>query len=130
MTSYGIWRRKWTFQSRGLNWIAITWVICSKRPKTEDRRRKSPMADTTAASTTAGRAAGTIYDLGYQHYEGQRYGRWHVIRTLTAFSFSAAFGSGRGSKARIIPLIVMVLVFLPAIVQIGMASAFGQPQLI
>src|ERR1035437_7455856 len=33
-------------------------------------------------------------------------------------------------KARIVPLIVSVLVFLPAIVQIGMASAFGQPQLI
>ena len=88
------------------------------------------MADNTAPSTTAGRAAGTIYDLGYQHYEGPRYGRWHVIRTLTAFSFNAAFGSGRGPKARIVPLIVTVLLFLPAIVQIGMASAFGQPQLI
>jgi len=88
------------------------------------------MADNTAPSTAAGRAAGTIYDLGYQHYTGPRYGRLHVIRTLTAFSFNAAFGKGRGSRAQLVPYIVMALLFLPAIVQIGMASAFGQPQLI
>jgi ABC-2 type transport system permease protein len=88
------------------------------------------VADASAASTTAGRAAGTIYDLGYQHYEGPRYGRWHVIRTLTAFSFKSAFGTGRGGKARLVPLIVMVLVFLPVAVQVAMASALGQPDMI
>lgn len=82
------------------------------------------------AETATTRAAGTIYDLGYQHYDGPRYGRWHVIRTLAAFSFNAAFGHGRGSKARIVPFAVMALVFLPAIVQIGMASAFGNPEMI
>jgi ABC-2 type transport system permease protein len=84
----------------------------------------------TSPATTPERAAGTIYDLGYQHYEGPRYGRWHVIRTLAAFSFRAAFGRGRGGKAQVIPYIVMALVFLPAIVQIGIASATGQPTMI
>ena len=100
MTSYGTWRPNLTRRSRGLNWIDITLVISSSRWKMEDRRWRWRVADSSAASTTAGRAAGTIYDLGYQHYDGARYGRWHVIRTLTAFSFSAAFGSGRGSRAR------------------------------
>ena len=80
--------------------------------------------------TTATRAAGTIYDLGYQHYDGPRYGRWHVIRTLAAFSFSAAFGRGRGSKAQVIPYVVMCLVFLPAVIQVGIASALGNTDLI
>jgi ABC-2 type transport system permease protein len=88
------------------------------------------VADSAAPSTTAGRAAGTIYDLGYEHYEGPRYGRLHVIRTLTAYSFKAAFGTGRGSRARLVPLVVTVLVFLPAVVQIGMASTTGMAQMI
>jgi ABC-2 type transport system permease protein len=88
------------------------------------------MSDATAASTTAGRAAGTIYDLGYQHYDGPRYGRWHVIRTLTAFSLRAAFGTGRGSKAQVVPYIVLLLVFLPAALQVGMASALGTTDVI
>src|ERR1035437_9870693 len=87
------------------------------------------MSETSAATTTAGRAAGTIYDLGYQHYDGPRYGRWHVIRTLTAFSFKSAFGTGRGGKARLVPLIVMVLVFLPVAVPVAMGSALGQPDM-
>jgi ABC-2 type transport system permease protein len=96
----------------------------------EDRRWSRPVAETSAASTATGRAAGTIYDLGYQHYTGPRYGRWHVIRTLAAFSFAAAFGRGRGSKAQVIPYIVMTLVFLPAVIQIGIASALGNPDMI
>jgi ABC-2 type transport system permease protein len=84
----------------------------------------------THPATTPERATGTIYDLGYQHYTGPRYGRWHVIRTLTAYSFNAAFGTGRGPRARIVPLIVMVLVFLPAVVQVALASAMGNPDLI
>ena len=88
------------------------------------------MADSTAASTTAGRAAGTIYDLGYQHYSGPRFGRWHVIRTLAAFSYRAAFGRNRGPKAQVLPLIVMCFVFLPAVIQVGMASALGSTDII
>jgi ABC-2 type transport system permease protein len=83
------------------------------------------MTNPLASSAPATRAAGTIYDLGYQHYDGPRYGRWHAIRTLTAFSFKAAFGRGRGTKAQIIPLIVMLLLFLPVAVQVAIASATG-----
>ncbi len=83
------------------------------------------MTDSLATTATATRAAGTIYDLGYQHYDGPRYGRWHAIRTLTSFSFKAAFGRGRGTKAQIIPLIVMLLLFLPVAVQVAIASATG-----
>jgi ABC-2 type transport system permease protein len=88
------------------------------------------MPDAGIAPTIGERAAGTIYDLGYQHYEGQRLGRANAIRTLTAFSFRSAFGAGRGSKAQVVPYIVLVLVLLPVAVQVATASAFGRPEMI
>jgi ABC-2 type transport system permease protein len=72
------------------------------------------------------RAAGTIYDLGYQQYKGRRLGRFNAIWTLFLFSVRAAFGIGRGPKARQMPVIVGAIVFVPAIVQVGIASATGQ----
>ena len=47
------------------------------------------------------RAAGTIYDLGYQRYGGQRLGRNNAIANLIRYSFRAAFGIGRGPKAKL-----------------------------
>ena len=67
-----------------------------------------------------------IYDLGYQRYQGVKYGRAGAIRTLIAFSFRAAFGIGRGEQARRIPILVALFVALPALGQIAVASATGQ----
>ena len=74
------------------------------------------------------RATGTIYDLGYQHYTGERLGRGNAIRTLLAFSFKAAFGRGRGGKAQVIPGVILLLVYFPVIIQIAIASATGRPE--
>ena len=76
------------------------------------------------------RAAGTIYDLGYQTYSGARLGRNHAIGNLIKYSFKTAFGLGRGSRAKVLPMFVLAIVFLPAIVQVGVASATGQPNII
>ena len=76
------------------------------------------------------RAAGTIYDLGYQRYGGQRLGRNNAIANLIRYSFRAAFGMGRGSKAKLLPMIVTGVVFLPALVQVGLASATGRPEIV
>ncbi|HEY9225579.1 MAG TPA: ABC transporter permease subunit [Gemmatimonadaceae bacterium] len=79
---------------------------------------------------TEPRAAGTIYDLGYQPYIGKRFGRLYAIRSLFRFSFQAAFGVGRGEKAKSVPVLVIAAVFLPALVQIGIASSTGQDRYI
>jgi ABC-2 type transport system permease protein len=76
------------------------------------------------------RAAGTIYDLGYQRYAGRRLGRNNAIGNLIRYSFRAAFGLGRGSKSKMLPMFVTGVVFLPAIVQVGVASSTGHPELI
>lgn len=72
------------------------------------------------------RAAGTIYDLGYQRYTGVRYGRGHSVWRLIAFSFRQAWGLGRGGRARQAPIIIAIIAFIPAVVQIGIASMTGQ----
>jgi len=76
------------------------------------------------------RAAGAIYDLGYQSYAGARYGRFYAIRTLIHYSFATAFGIGRADKAKSMPTLIVALVYLPALVQVGVASIAGPQALI
>ena len=76
------------------------------------------------------RAAGAIYDLGYQRYAGRKLGRANAIWQLVVYSFKAAFGVGRGPRARLAPTIVSVIIFVPAIGQVAVASLTGQAALI
>ena len=71
------------------------------------------------------RAAGAIYDLGYRPYTGERFGRGYAIRSLFRFSFLAAFGVGRGERAKGVPFLVFAIVYMTAMVQIVAASATG-----
>lgn len=82
----------------------------------------------TAPDTT--RAAGAIYDLGYQHYDGPRLGRGNAIWTLFAHSFRTAYGMGRGERAKVVPFAIAGFCFLPAVVRVGLAMATGQSMLI
>ena len=74
--------------------------------------------------------AGAIYDLGYQRYSGVRHGRGYAFRTLLLFSFRSAFGLGRGERAKLLPVVVAGIVYLPAIIQIGLASASNMTQVL
>jgi ABC-2 type transport system permease protein len=76
------------------------------------------------------RAAGTIYDLGYQRYGGLRLGRANAIWKLTQYSYRAAFGIGRGPRARLAPIVIGAVTLFPAIGQIAAASLTGQTQII
>ncbi len=71
------------------------------------------MADTTA---------GTIYDLGYQRYEGVRLGRRHAIWALYVHSLRSVFGIGRSLSSKVGPIGLAVIAFVPAVFQLGIAS--------
>jgi ABC-2 type transport system permease protein len=64
----------------------------------------------------AGNAGGVIHDLGYRRYDGPRLGRPRIVAALAWQSFRAAFGLGRGAKAKIVPLITFAALCLPAVV--------------
>lgn len=69
-----------------------------------------------------GTGAGSIYDLGYRGYEGARLGRNHAILTLYLYSLRGAFGLGRRATAKIVPFALVILAFLPAVIQLGIGA--------
>jgi ABC-2 type transport system permease protein len=88
----------------------------------------------TSAPVTPGPAAtpgsgSVIHDLGYRRYDGPRLGRAQIVRALAWHSFRAAFGFGRGAKAKIVPLVALVALCLPAVVN-AFAMSKGQPRMV
>ncbi|MGH6653817.1 MAG: ABC transporter permease [Actinocrinis sp.] len=82
---------------------------------------------TTSAAATDGNGS-VIHDIGYKPYSGERLGRAHIVRALYLFSLRAAFGYGRGARARIIPALCFVAILLPAAISIyKIASTGGEP---
>jgi ABC-2 type transport system permease protein len=76
------------------------------------------------------RAAGAIYDLGYQRYSGQRLGRGYAVWRLITYSYRQAFAFGRPLRARIAPMIVFAVTLFPAIAQVAAANFTGQATII
>lgn len=74
----------------------------------------------TAASATA---ESEIHDLGYRRYEGGRDGVSGAWRALFWQGFRAMFGLGRGAKAKLVPMFVIVVSHLPALAMVAAASA-------
>lgn len=66
--------------------------------------------------------SGSIYDLGYRRYDGPRLGRQHAVVALYLYSLRGAFGIGRRTSSKIIPIIITVIAFLPALIQLGVAA--------
>lgn len=69
---------------------------------------------------------GSIYDLGYQRYDGPRLGRRGAITALFAHSLRASFGLGRGGRAKLIPIGLAGLALLPALVAVGLQALLGR----
>lgn len=78
------------------------------------------MSNTPDAAPAA--PAGSIYDLGYRNYEGERLGRRHAISALYRESLRGAFGLGRSAASKIAPAVLITFALFPAIVQIIIAA--------
>ena len=62
----------------------------------------------------AGKHEGSIYDLGYRGYEGPRLGRRAAIWALLTHSLRTAYGLGRNTRSKVMPvgLTLMALITL------------------
>ena len=69
---------------------------------------------------------GNIYDLGYRGYDGPRSGRTAVTFGLLRATLSAAYGIGRGGKAKIAPFVLLALESLPAVLAVGITAIASQ----
>ena len=76
------------------------------------------------ASPEAG--SGTIYDIGYRHYDGPRLGRRGAITAVVGAGLRAVFGLGRGGRSKIIPWGAVILAALPAFVAIAVRVLAGE----
>jgi ABC-2 type transport system permease protein len=65
---------------------------------------------------------GTIYDLSYQRYEGERLGRRFAVWSLYLLSVRSAFGLGRGTLPKVLAFGLVLLAFIPALVQVMLAA--------
>lgn len=68
---------------------------------------------------------GVIHDIGYQTYEGLRYGRGRIALALCWHSLRSAFGFGRGAKAKIVPVLTFVIICAPAVIN-AVVMALGK----
>ena len=66
--------------------------------------------------------AGTIYDVGYQRYQGVRLGRRHAIWALYVHSLRSVFGIGRSLSNKVGPFGLAVIAFIPALIQVAVAA--------
>lgn len=69
---------------------------------------------------------GNIYDLGYQGYSGPRRGRPAVVASFLRSTLAAAYGIGRGGRAKIAPFTALVLAVLPAVIAVGITALAAQ----
>ena len=76
--------------------------------------------------TDARDAASSIYDLGYQGYDGPRLGRPAVAVGLLLQTLRAAYGIGRGGRAKIVPFLMLGLSVLPAVLAVGISALAAQ----
>ncbi|RIQ11662.1 ABC transporter permease [Jiangella rhizosphaerae] len=60
--------------------------------------------------------AGVIHDIGYRKYDGPRLGRGRVTRALYAHSLRGAYGLGRSARAKVLPMLLLGVMCIPAFV--------------
>ena len=58
--------------------------------------------------------AGVIHDIGYRHYDGERRGRGYIRRSLFVDSLKGAYGLGRSARYKVLPMILLAVMCLPA----------------
>lgn len=62
---------------------------------------------------------GVIHDLGYRPYAGPRLGAGPVARALFVTGLRNAFGIGRSGRSKVLPMLLLGLMMLPALILVG-----------
>ncbi|MBA0052740.1 ABC transporter permease [Streptomyces sp. AJS327] len=72
---------------------------------------------------------GVIHDIGYRHYDGPRLGRGYARLSLFTQSLRGAYGLGRSAKSKALPMVLFVVVCMPAAIVVAVAVATGGDEL-
>lgn len=63
-----------------------------------------------------------IFDQGYRTYDGPRTGTKGAVRSLIVHSLRSSLGLGRKARHKIVPVLTIVISYLPAIIFLGIAA--------
>lgn len=77
----------------------------------------------------AGAAAGVIHDIGYRKYDGARLGRWYLVRSLFSQSLRGAYGLGRPVASKVMPVLLLAGMTLPALIIVVVTVVTGANEL-
>ena len=66
--------------------------------------------------------AGEIFDIGYQNYAGPREGRSRARKAVFVNGFRTTLGLGRGSTAKVLPILFFAAAMAPAVIIALIAS--------
>ncbi|MFI6207219.1 ABC transporter permease [Streptomyces sp. NPDC051041] len=64
-----------------------------------------------------------IHDIGYRAYDGPRLGRAYARRSLYAQSLRGAYGLGRSAKSKVLPVLLFVVMCVPAAIMVAVTVA-------
>ncbi|TDT28573.1 ABC-2 type transport system permease protein [Streptomyces sp. BK208] len=64
-----------------------------------------------------------IHNIGYRTYDGPRLGRAYARRSLYSQSLRGAYGLGRSAKSKVLPMLLFVVMCLPAAIMVAVAVA-------
>ncbi|MFI6702225.1 ABC transporter permease subunit [Streptomyces sp. NPDC050509] len=64
-----------------------------------------------------------IHNIGYRAYEGSRLGRAYARRSLYSQTLRGAYGLGRSAKSKVLPMILLAVMCLPAAIIVAVAVA-------
>ncbi|MER6672052.1 ABC transporter permease [Streptomyces sp. NPDC000983] len=64
-----------------------------------------------------------IHDIGYRNYDGPRLGRSYATRSLYSQSLRGAYGLGRSAKSKVLPMLLFVVMCVPAAIMVAVAVA-------
>ncbi|WP_367322040.1 ABC transporter permease [Streptomyces sp. HUAS ZL42] len=80
------------------------------------------MAVEHPAATSSGDQT-RIHNIGYRNYDGPRLGRSYATRSLYSQSLRGAYGLGRSIKSKVLPMLLFVVMCVPAAIMVAVAVA-------
>ncbi|MDH6119494.1 ABC-2 type transport system permease protein [Kitasatospora sp. GAS204A] len=88
------------------------------------------LTDGAAADAAPGAAPdGVIHNIGYRGYQGPRLGRGYATRSLFVQGLRGAFGLGRSGRSKVLPMLMLAAITLPAALVVTIAIKGGEAQL-
>ena len=73
--------------------------------------------------------SGVIHDIGYRHYDGPRLGLGYITRSLFVSSLKGAYGFGRSAKSKVMPLLLLAAIGVPALIMAAVLNITGSDEL-